>query len=109
MEGKQPSTTQTESKTSLSSQQQQFQCEEAATISEQRKSTRHNPIQPGLHNPKDMTACHGKFVSDGQNHDGITEKRGSKITISGMISDILDGIAEEIGSQMKISKMFLEF
>ncbi|MBW0563732.1 hypothetical protein O181_103447 [Austropuccinia psidii MF-1] len=77
-----------------SSQQQKFQFEKAATISEkgQRQSTSHKTLQPGIQNPKDSAGCHGKCISDGQNNDGISEKGGSQIKISEMISDILDGI-----------------
>ncbi|MBW0593803.1 hypothetical protein O181_133518 [Austropuccinia psidii MF-1] len=55
MEGKQPSTTQASAKKSPSSQQQKFQCEKSATISEQgqRKSTSYKTLQPELQNPKD--------------------------------------------------------
>ncbi|MBW0512739.1 hypothetical protein O181_052454 [Austropuccinia psidii MF-1] len=35
-----------------------------------------------------------KFISDGQSNDGITEKGGSQIKISEMISDIFDSIPE---------------
>ncbi|MBW0592001.1 hypothetical protein O181_131716 [Austropuccinia psidii MF-1] len=54
MEESQPSTTQASAKNSPSSQQQQFQCEKAATSSEQgqRKCTSHNALQTGLHDPK---------------------------------------------------------
>ncbi|MBW0582120.1 hypothetical protein O181_121835 [Austropuccinia psidii MF-1] len=50
MEGKKPSTTQTSAKNSPSGQNQQFQCEKAATSSEQgqRKGTSHKNLQPGL-------------------------------------------------------------
>ncbi|MBW0588285.1 hypothetical protein O181_128000 [Austropuccinia psidii MF-1] len=50
MEEKQPSTTQKSAKNSPSGQQQQFQCEKAATSSEQgqRKGTSHKTLQPGL-------------------------------------------------------------
>ncbi|MBW0580986.1 hypothetical protein O181_120701 [Austropuccinia psidii MF-1] len=50
MEEKQPSTTQASAKTSLSSQQQQFQREKAATSSEQGQTqgTSHKALQPGL-------------------------------------------------------------
>ncbi|MBW0512099.1 hypothetical protein O181_051814 [Austropuccinia psidii MF-1] len=96
MEEKQPSTTQTSAKNSPSSQQQQFQHEKAATSSEkgQRKGTSHKTLQPGLQNPKDSAGCHEKYISDGQNNDGITKKGGSQIKISEMISDIFDSIPE---------------
>ncbi|MBW0523944.1 hypothetical protein O181_063659 [Austropuccinia psidii MF-1] len=96
MEEKQPSTTQASAKNSPSSQQQQLQREKAATNSEQgqRKGTSHKALQEGLHNPKDSAGCHGKHISDGQNNDGITEKGGSKIKISEMISDIYYSILE---------------
>ncbi|MBW0515694.1 hypothetical protein O181_055409 [Austropuccinia psidii MF-1] len=75
MEEKQPSTTQESAKNSPSSQKQQFQCEKAATSSEQgkRKGTSHKTLQPGLQNPKHPTGCHGKCILDGQNNDGIKE------------------------------------
>ncbi|MBW0507474.1 hypothetical protein O181_047189 [Austropuccinia psidii MF-1] len=93
MEVKQPSTTQASAQNSPGSQKQQFQCEKEATSSEQgqRKSTSYNTLQPGLQSPKDSAGCHGKCISDGQNNSGISEKGGSQIKISGMISDILDG------------------
>ncbi|MBW0551657.1 hypothetical protein O181_091372 [Austropuccinia psidii MF-1] len=96
MEGKQTSTTQESAKNSPSSQQQQFQCEKAATSSKQgqRQGTSHKTLQPGLQNPKDSEGCHGKCISDGQNNDEITEKGGSQIKISEMISDISDSIPE---------------
>ncbi|MBW0499398.1 hypothetical protein O181_039113 [Austropuccinia psidii MF-1] len=79
MEEKKPSTTQESAKNSPSSQQQQLHCEKSATSSEKgkRKSTSHKNLQPGLQNPKDSAGCHGKFISDGQNNDGIAEKGGS--------------------------------
>ncbi|MBW0552866.1 hypothetical protein O181_092581 [Austropuccinia psidii MF-1] len=94
MEERQPSTTQRGAKTSPSSKQQHFQHENAATSPEQGKgqSNSHKTIQRGLKNPKDSTRCHGKFVSDGHNYDGIEEKGGSQSEISGMISEFLDGI-----------------
>ncbi|MBW0550234.1 hypothetical protein O181_089949 [Austropuccinia psidii MF-1] len=54
MEAKQPSSTQASAKNSPSSQQQQIQCEKAATSSEQgqRQGTSHKSLQPGLENPK---------------------------------------------------------
>ncbi|MBW0584855.1 hypothetical protein O181_124570 [Austropuccinia psidii MF-1] len=96
MEEKQPSTTQGSAQNSPSIQKQQFQREKAATSSKQgqRKGTNHKPLQPGLQNPKDLAGCHGKCISDGQNNDGITEKGGSQIKISEMISDIFDSIPE---------------
>ncbi|MBW0513483.1 hypothetical protein O181_053198 [Austropuccinia psidii MF-1] len=96
MEEKQPSTTQASAKNSPSSQQKQFQCEKATTSSKQgkRQGTSHKTLQPGLQAPKDSAGCHGKCISDGQNNDGITEKGGSQIKISEMISDIFDSIPE---------------
>ncbi|MBW0556964.1 hypothetical protein O181_096679 [Austropuccinia psidii MF-1] len=96
MEEKQPSTTQESAKNSPSSQKQQFQNEKAATSSEQgqRKGTSHKSLHTGLQNPKDSAGCHGKCISDGQNNDVITEKGGSQIKISEMISDIFDSIPE---------------
>ncbi|MBW0574576.1 hypothetical protein O181_114291 [Austropuccinia psidii MF-1] len=94
MEQKQPSDTQASEKNSPSSHQQQFQCEEAALSSKQgqRQGTSHKTLHPGLRDTKDSAGCHGKGFSDSQNNDGITEKGGSQIEISEMISDILDGI-----------------
>ncbi|MBW0515512.1 hypothetical protein O181_055227 [Austropuccinia psidii MF-1] len=56
-----------------------------------RENARH---QPGLQNTKDSAGCHGKCISDGQSNDGITEKGGSQMKISEMISDIFDSIPE---------------
>ncbi|MBW0558633.1 hypothetical protein O181_098348 [Austropuccinia psidii MF-1] len=94
MAEKQPPTTQESAKKSPSSQQQQLQCEKAATSSEQgqRQSTSPRTLQPGLQNPKDSAGCHGKCISDGQKNDVISEKGGSHIKISEIISDILSGI-----------------
>ncbi|MBW0575130.1 hypothetical protein O181_114845 [Austropuccinia psidii MF-1] len=96
MEEKQPSTTQASAKNSLSSQQQKFQCEKATTSSKQgqRQGTSHKTLQPGLQNPKNSAGCYGECISDGQNNDGITEKGGSQIKISEMISEIFDSIPE---------------
>ncbi|MBW0560443.1 hypothetical protein O181_100158 [Austropuccinia psidii MF-1] len=96
MEEKQPSTTQASAKNSPRSQKQQFQREKAATSSKQgqRQGTSHKSLQPGLQNPKDSAGCHVKFISDGQNNDGIAENRGSQMKISEMISDIFDSIPE---------------
>ncbi|MBW0486890.1 hypothetical protein O181_026605 [Austropuccinia psidii MF-1] len=96
MEEKQPSTTQASAKNSPSCQQQQFQCEKAATSSEkgQRKGTSKKTLQPGLQDPKYSAGCYGKCIPDGQNNDGITEKGGSQIKISEMISDIFDSLPE---------------
>ncbi|MBW0585149.1 hypothetical protein O181_124864 [Austropuccinia psidii MF-1] len=96
MEEKQPSTTQESAKNSPNSQQQQFQCEKAATSLKQgqRQGTSHKTLQPGLQDPKDSAGCHGECISDGQNNDGVTEKGGSQIKISEMISDIFDYIPE---------------
>ncbi|MBW0589895.1 hypothetical protein O181_129610 [Austropuccinia psidii MF-1] len=44
--------------------------------------------------PRDSAGCHGKFISDGQNHDGIKEEEGSQIKIPEIISDIFDSIPE---------------
>ncbi|MBW0514527.1 hypothetical protein O181_054242 [Austropuccinia psidii MF-1] len=75
MEEKQPSTTQTSAKNSLSGQQQQFQHEKAAASPEQgqRKGTSHKTLQLGLQDSKYSTRCHGKCISDGQNNDGNTK------------------------------------
>ncbi|MBW0592265.1 hypothetical protein O181_131980 [Austropuccinia psidii MF-1] len=96
MEEKQPSTTKTSAKNSPSGQQQQFQCERAATSPKQgqRECTIPKALQPGLQNPKKSTGCHGKCISDGQSHDGITKEGGSQIKISKMISDTFDCIPE---------------
>ncbi|MBW0575897.1 hypothetical protein O181_115612 [Austropuccinia psidii MF-1] len=93
---KQPSNTQASAKKGLSSQQQQFQREKEATSSEKGQSngTSHETLKPGLQNPKDSAGCHGKCISDGQNNDGTTEKGGSQIKISEIISDIFDSIPE---------------
>ncbi|MBW0497764.1 hypothetical protein O181_037479 [Austropuccinia psidii MF-1] len=95
-EEKQPSTTQVSSKNSPNSQQQQFQCEKAATNSAQgqRQGTNHKNLQPGLQNPKDSARCQRKCIPAGQNNDGITEKGGSQIKISEMLSGIFDAILE---------------
>ncbi|MBW0546644.1 hypothetical protein O181_086359 [Austropuccinia psidii MF-1] len=84
----------TSAKTNPSGQKKQFQFEKEAKRSEQGqgKSTSHKAIQPWLHNIKDSTRCHGECVLDGQNHDGISEKRGSHIKTPEIISEILDGI-----------------
>ncbi|MBW0558664.1 hypothetical protein O181_098379 [Austropuccinia psidii MF-1] len=96
MEEKQPSTTQASAKNSPNSHQQQFQREKADTSSKQwqRQGTSHKTLQPGLQDPKGSAGCHGKCISDGQNNDGVTEKGGSQIEISEMISDIFDSITE---------------
>ncbi|MBW0545184.1 hypothetical protein O181_084899 [Austropuccinia psidii MF-1] len=96
MEEKQPSTTQTSVKNSLSGQKQQFQHEKAATSSEQgqRKGTSHKALQPRIQDSKDSAGCHRKCISDCRNHDGITEEGGSQIKIPGMISDIFYSIPE---------------
>ncbi|MBW0514965.1 hypothetical protein O181_054680 [Austropuccinia psidii MF-1] len=88
MEEEQPSSTQASAKNSPSSQKQQFQREKAAKSSEQeqRKSTSHKTLQLGLQNPINSAGCHGKFISNGQNNDGISEKGGLQIKISEMIS-----------------------
>ncbi|MBW0553431.1 hypothetical protein O181_093146 [Austropuccinia psidii MF-1] len=96
MEEKQPSTSKASTKNSPSGQQQQFQHEKAATTSKQgkREGTIPKPLQPRLQDPKDSTGCHGKCISDGQNHDGITKEGGSQIKILKMISDTFDCILE---------------
>ncbi|MBW0507668.1 hypothetical protein O181_047383 [Austropuccinia psidii MF-1] len=96
MEEKQPSTTKASAKTNPSGQQQQFQCEKAATSSKQgqREGTSPKTLQSGLQDSKDSAGCHGKCASDGQHHDGITEEGGGQIKIPEMISDIFDSIAE---------------
>ncbi|MBW0579151.1 hypothetical protein O181_118866, partial [Austropuccinia psidii MF-1] len=96
MEETQPSTTNASAKISPSGQQQQFQHEKAATISKQgqREGNSLKDLQPGVQDPKDSAGCHGKCVSDGQSHDGITEEGGSQIKIPEMISDIFDSIPE---------------
>ncbi|MBW0530439.1 hypothetical protein O181_070154 [Austropuccinia psidii MF-1] len=58
----------------------------------QRQGTSHKTVQPGLHNPRNSEGCHGKFITDGQNNDGITEKGGCQIKISEMIFDTFDAI-----------------
>ncbi|MBW0519765.1 hypothetical protein O181_059480 [Austropuccinia psidii MF-1] len=60
----------------------------------QEQGTSHKALQLGLQNPKDSEGCHGKCIPDVQNNDGITEKGGRLIKISGMISDIFDSIPE---------------
>ncbi|MBW0576091.1 hypothetical protein O181_115806 [Austropuccinia psidii MF-1] len=92
MEEKQPFTTKASAKTSPSGQQQQFQREKAATSSKQgqREGTSTKALQPGIQDSKVSAGSHGKCVSDGQNHDGITEEGGSHIKIPKMISDIFD-------------------
>ncbi|MBW0588398.1 hypothetical protein O181_128113 [Austropuccinia psidii MF-1] len=96
MEEKQPSTTKSSAKTSPIGQQQQFQREKAATSSNQgqRECTSPKALPPGLQDSKDSTGCQGKFISDGQNHDGITEEGGSKINTPEMIPDIFDSIPQ---------------
>ncbi|MBW0528473.1 hypothetical protein O181_068188 [Austropuccinia psidii MF-1] len=96
MEEKQPSTTKASSKTSPSGQKQQFQRGKATTSLKQgqREGTSPKAFQPGLQDSKDSAGCHGNCISDGQNHDGITEEGGSQIKISEMISHIFDFIPE---------------
>ncbi|MBW0553910.1 hypothetical protein O181_093625 [Austropuccinia psidii MF-1] len=96
MEEKQPSTTQASAKNNPSSQQKQFQCEKAATRSEQgqRQGTSQKSLQPGVQSPKDSEGCHGKCISDGQNNYGITERGWIPIKISEIILDIFDAIPE---------------
>ncbi|MBW0463996.1 hypothetical protein O181_003711 [Austropuccinia psidii MF-1] len=94
MELEQPSTTQTDSKTIPSGQKQKLKSEKEVKSSEQGQgqSTSQKTIHPRLQNPKDSSGCHGKCVSDDQNHDGNAEKGGIQIKISEMISGILDEI-----------------
>ncbi|MBW0588858.1 hypothetical protein O181_128573 [Austropuccinia psidii MF-1] len=96
IEEKQPSTTQTSVKNSPSGKQQQFQREKAATSSKQgqREGTSPKALQPRIQDSKDSAGCHRKCISDGQNHDGITEEGGSQIKIPESISDIFDSIPE---------------
>ncbi|MBW0526522.1 hypothetical protein O181_066237, partial [Austropuccinia psidii MF-1] len=96
MEEKQPSTTKASAKKSPSGQQQKFQHEKAAKSSKQgqREGTSPKALQPGLQDSKDSAGCHGKCISDGQNHDGITAERGINFKIPEMISDIFDPIPE---------------
>ncbi|MBW0518406.1 hypothetical protein O181_058121 [Austropuccinia psidii MF-1] len=96
MEEKQPSTTKASAKNNPSSQKQKFQCEKAATSSEQgqRQGTSQKSLQPGVQSPKDSEGCHGKCISDGQNNDGITERGWSPIKISEIMSEIFDAIPE---------------
>ncbi|MBW0585175.1 hypothetical protein O181_124890 [Austropuccinia psidii MF-1] len=95
MEEKQPSNTKASAKTSPSGQQQQFQCEKAATSSKkgQREGTSPKALQPGIQDYKDSEERHVKCISDGQNHDSITEG-GSHIKIPEILSDIFDSIPE---------------
>ncbi|MBW0541993.1 hypothetical protein O181_081708 [Austropuccinia psidii MF-1] len=97
MEEKQPYTTKASAKTSPSGQQKKFQCEKAATSSKQRQREGTSPkaLQPRLQDSKDSGGCHGKFISYGQNHYGITEKEGSQMKIPEMISDIFDSILSD--------------
>ncbi|MBW0585910.1 hypothetical protein O181_125625 [Austropuccinia psidii MF-1] len=83
--------TQASAKDSPSGQQKKFQCEKAATSSEQgqRKGTSHKALQPGLQHPKYSEGFHGKCIPDGQNNDVITEEGGSQTKISEMLSDFL--------------------
>ncbi|MBW0581465.1 hypothetical protein O181_121180 [Austropuccinia psidii MF-1] len=52
----------------------------------------------GRHQPQSLTdratGFHGKCISDGHNHDGISEGGGSQIKIPEMIPDIFDSIQE---------------
>ncbi|MBW0516394.1 hypothetical protein O181_056109 [Austropuccinia psidii MF-1] len=74
---KKASTTQASAKNNPSGQKQQLKHEKAATSSEkgQRKSISHKTLQPGLENRKDSAGGHGKYISDGQNNDGISKRR----------------------------------
>ncbi|MBW0525808.1 hypothetical protein O181_065523 [Austropuccinia psidii MF-1] len=96
MEEKPRYTTKESAKTSPSGQQQKFQCEKASTSSKQgqREGTSFKALKPGLQDSKDSAGCHGKCISDGQNHDEFTEEGGSQITIPKMISHIFDSIPE---------------
>ncbi|MBW0574261.1 hypothetical protein O181_113976 [Austropuccinia psidii MF-1] len=96
MEEKQPSTTNASSKTSHSGQQKQFQHEKGATRSKQgqREGTTPKALRPVRQYSKYSAGCHGKCISDGQNHDGITEEGGSQLKFPEMISDIFDSIPE---------------
>ncbi|MBW0520892.1 hypothetical protein O181_060607 [Austropuccinia psidii MF-1] len=109
MEEKQPSTTQTSAKNSPSGQQQQFQREKAAKSSKQgqREGTSPKTLQPRIQDSKDSAGCHGKCISDGQNHDGITEEGGSQIKIPEMISDIFDSIPELYKAINDVKNLFL--
>ncbi|MBW0481877.1 hypothetical protein O181_021592 [Austropuccinia psidii MF-1] len=66
MHEQQPSITQTDAKTSCSSNVK-------TNPQAQNKGKAKAPAKP--HTPK-ATGCHGKCVSDGQNYDVITEKGG---------------------------------
>ncbi|MBW0582648.1 hypothetical protein O181_122363 [Austropuccinia psidii MF-1] len=81
MEQKQPPTAQASAKNSPSAQQQQFQCEKAATSSKQgqRKGTRHQTLHPGLQDSKNSTGCHGKSVSDDQNNEELKKKEEARL------------------------------
>ncbi|MBW0527047.1 hypothetical protein O181_066762 [Austropuccinia psidii MF-1] len=94
MKERKPSSTNVSAKNSPSSQQQKFQREKAATSSEQgkRQGSSHRTLQPGLQSPKYSAECHGKCISDGQDNEGITDRGGSQINISEMISFIFDAI-----------------
>ncbi|MBW0532353.1 hypothetical protein O181_072068 [Austropuccinia psidii MF-1] len=48
----------------------------------------------GYRIPEHLAGCHGECISYGQSNDGITEKGGSQIKVSEMISDIFDSIPE---------------
>ncbi|MBW0585289.1 hypothetical protein O181_125004 [Austropuccinia psidii MF-1] len=99
-------TTKSSAKTGSSGQKQQFQSEKAATSSKQgqREGTSPKALQPGLQDSKNSAGCHGKCISDFQNHDGITEEGGSQIKSPEMISDMFDSIPEfyEALNDMKI-------
>ncbi|MBW0523304.1 hypothetical protein O181_063019 [Austropuccinia psidii MF-1] len=96
MKEKQPSTTQASAKTAPVASSSNSNMKKAATSSEQgqRKGTSHKALQPGLQNPKDSAGFHGKCISDGQNNDGITEKGGSQIKISEIVSHMFDSIPD---------------
>ncbi|MBW0566825.1 hypothetical protein O181_106540 [Austropuccinia psidii MF-1] len=96
MDENQSTTTKASAKTSPIAQKQEFQHEIAATSSKQgqREGTSPKALQPGMKDSNDSAGCHGKCISDGQNHDGITEEGGSQIKIPEIISDIFDSIPE---------------
>ncbi|MBW0485218.1 hypothetical protein O181_024933 [Austropuccinia psidii MF-1] len=76
METKQPSTTQKSAKNSPSDQQQQFQCEKQLQARNKGKG-KAQATKPYTR----ATGFHGKFISDGQNNDGIKKEGGSQIKI----------------------------
>ncbi|MBW0589242.1 hypothetical protein O181_128957 [Austropuccinia psidii MF-1] len=60
----------------------------------QREGTSSKALHPRIQDSKDPARYHRKCISDGQNHDGITEEGGSQIKIPEMISDIFDSIPD---------------